>query len=109
MKYVCKQHGAKLKVLKLEDGKRERWYCGKCKKFKFNKDVVELDNQMFDILQQLNYMDNHLGQIWEIAFHHPIYSKLEKGIPEHGLGDLFVKLHQCQRSILEWKTSTQID
>ena len=108
MRYVCKYHGIELRGKDLADGKRRRFYCKRCKKFKFNRDVVELDNQTFEILNQLNLMDNHLGRIWDIAFHHPIYPKMKAGIPEHNLGDLFIKLHECQRSILQWKTMSQV-
>jgi hypothetical protein len=65
--------------------------------------IVELEGQEFYILQQLNYMDNHLGQIWDIAFHHPYFPKMINGIPEHGLADVFIKLHESQHSILGWE------
>ena len=112
MKYVCKHHFIELDARDMNDGKpygenRRRFHCKKCKKFVFKNEIVELDNQWFDILQQLNYMDIYLGKIWEIAFQHPVYPKLEKGIPEHNLGDLFIKLHECQRSIAGWETMSQ--
>ena len=101
MKRVCKYHGIEVSVKEDVRGHR-RFYCKKCKKFLFNYMIVELEAQEFYILQLLNQMDDKLGQIWDIAFHHPIFPKMIKGIPEHGLSDVFIKLHESQRSILGW-------
>jgi len=105
IKRVCKQDGTEVSVREDSIGRR-KFYCEKCKTFLFNNRIVELEPQLFYILRQLNLMDNHLGQIWEIAFHHPYYPKMQKGIPEYGLGELFVSLHTCQRKILGWKDNT---
>ena len=102
MKRVCKYHGYEVSVKETKHNHR-RFYCKKCKKFLFHNQITELEPQLFYILRQLNIMDNHLGQIWDIAFHHPYFPKMKPGIDEYGLGDVFVKLHEAQRRILGWK------
>ena len=102
-KRVCAYHGVEVSVKETIAGHR-RFYCKKCKKFLFNNQIKELEPQIFYILERLNSMDNELGRIWEIAFYHPYFPKMKNGIPEHNLGELFVTLHNCQRSILGIET-----
>jgi hypothetical protein len=47
-------------------------------------------------------MDVILGKIWGLAFYHSVFPKMNKGVPEYGLGDMFVAIHEVQRKILNW-------
>ena len=113
MKLVCKRHGILLEAREVASKIYERLYCDKCCKFVFKKEIVELTNQMWDILEQLNLMDDHLRKIWDIAFHPTNfhteeYRMMQKGIPEHDIGEVFMQVHTSQRSILGWHSSSQI-
>jgi hypothetical protein len=98
---VCRYHGVQIKI-KADAAGHLRSYCEKCKHFLRNNQITELSPQLFFILQHLNEIDEILGKIWGLAFHHSVFPKMNRGIPEHGLGDVFVAVHEAQRKILAW-------
>lgn len=107
MKVVCKRHGMDLDPRKTRDGKN-RLHCSKCDRFVFNKEIMMLEEREWKILQELNMMEKSLKRIWDLAFHAKMYRKMKKGLPEHGLGEMFVGVRVSKRSILGWRSSGQI-
>jgi len=80
---------------------RMRYHCPRCGKFLKRNEYHLQPRQYFEIAQLLEEIDERLGEIWGIAFHHPTLPKLEKGLPKYGLGDVFVAVHEAQRYIRE--------
>jgi hypothetical protein len=92
---VCKKDNTVLRWAKTAGG-AERLICWKCDKFVFLKDVHEQTAQEFEIAMKLQVIDNILKEIWHVAFEDPRFDKMKPGIPEHGIGDVYIAVHVVQ-------------
>ena len=102
IKRVCKSHYKEVTVKEDRAGKR-RFYCKTCKTFKFYSQIAELPAQLYYILERLNSMDNELGRIWDLAYHHLLFEKLPPmGTNDnYGLPSVFVAIHEAQAKIVK--------
>lgn len=95
---VCKKENTLLESRTTRAG-HQRLFCPECNKLVFNKDIHTQTEQEYRIALELEAMNKHLAEIWNLAFYTPEFPKMQNGIPEYNLGDLFVLLHTIQYTL----------
>ena len=104
---VCKKENALLESRTTKAG-HQRLFCPVCNKFVFKKDIHTQTEQEYRIALELEQMNERLANIWNLAFHTKGFPKMQKGIPEYSIGDLFILLHVIQYTLRGQETEPLI-